>query len=331
MSNMLAVLNTNQLPAHLAQFATQLPEIKLGGGSDTRNKITMKNGRFVLHIAGSQEKVLDVLKLPVIIVGAHDNVSRMFYAQKYQPGVKARPSCFSSDGLTPAVGAPNKQSARCDICPKNQKGSGENGGKACSFFKRLVVLIAGKATPFMLDVKGMSIFGTGDTANGNYSLTEYSKVLAGKGINPSMVVTELSFDTSSTVAKIFFTPKSFIDENMAAQVQAILSDKEVIESYRAVELDTLGDAPDNTATAPAANMTNFASAPAPQAAPAQAAPVPVQQAAPQPATTPAPTVQKFNLAPDDKPVDVPVSAHAPAAANVTSNEVDSLLDGISFD
>jgi len=336
----LSIFNANTLPAHLQAVKAAAPAINLGGSTDTRNRIKMKNGRFIIQIAGAQEKVLDILRLPVIIIGAHDYVSRIWYAGKWQQGVAARPGCFSSDGVTPNATSPQAQAARCDLCPQNQKGSSDTGGKACAFFKRLVVLIAGKSTPFMLDVKSMSIFGTGDTANAKYGLTEYSKILAGKGINPSMVITELTFDANASVPKIFFTPTGFIDEGMAVQVQTALANKELMDEYRSVDLTTLGDEPGTPLVNAGPTPSNIQRAanppgqqPAQQAAPVQAAPVAAQQAAPQPATQAAPAVRKFGVSATDAPVEaaqVPIQPTAVQASVAQNADIDKLLNDIDF-
>lgn len=329
MSMDLSIFNPNNLPAHLQQVKTIAAPINLGGAADSRNKIKMKNGRFILAVGGAQEKVLDVLKLPVVIIAAHDYVSRAWYATKWQPGVAARPGCFSADGITPNAASTNPQAARCDLCPQNQKNSSDTGGKACTFFKRVVVLINGKKLPFIIDVKAMSIFGTGEPQNAKYSLTEYSKLLASKGINPSMVVTELTFDTNASVPKIFFTPTGFIDENMAQIVSDVLSNKELIDEYRAVDLDSVGDAPGTQlADVP---PTNNGPAPSNIRSP-QTAQGGTQTIRPQPATAPAPTVQKFGVSPTDTPADVtPAPRQQPAtAAPASTADIDALLNGMDF-
>ena len=333
MSMDLSIFNPNNLPAHLQQVKTIAAPINLGGAADSRNKIKMKNGRFILAVGGAQEKVLDVLKLPVVIVAAHDYVSRAWYATKWQPGVAARPGCFSSDGVSPNPASTNPQAARCDLCPQNQKGSSDTGGKACSFFKRIVVLINGKKLPFIIDVKSMSIFGSGEPQNAKYSLMEYSKLLASKGINPSMVVTELTFDANASVPKIFFTPTGFIDENMSQIVTEVLSNKELIDEYRAVDLDSIGDTP-GTALADVPPTNN---GPAPSnIRPAQTAQAPATQTIKPTATPVASTVQKFGVSASDAPVDVsPAPAAAPrqqpaSAAPASTADIDALLNGMDF-
>ncbi len=333
MSMDLSLFNPNTLPAHLQQVKSIAAPINLGGAADSRNKIKMKNGRFILAVGGAQEKVLDVLKLPVVIIAAHDYVSRAWYSSKWQPGVAARPGCFSSDGITPNGASTNPQAARCDLCPQNQKGSGDTGGKACSFFKRIVVMINGKKLPFIIDVKSMSIFGTGEPQNAKYSLTEYSKLLASKGINPSMVVTELTFDTNASVPKIFFTPTGFIDEAMAQIVSETLANKELIDEYRAVDLDSVGDVPGTQL----ADVPPVNSGPAPSnIRPAQTAQGGTQTIRQQPAATPQPTVQKFGVNPTDAPVEVspqPAAQRqqpAQTAAPASTADIDALLNGMDF-
>lgn len=325
----LAVLNNNNLPAHL-QAIKNAPAMVLGGQGDLRNSIRMKNGRFVLKMGSSQEQVVNALELPVVIVGAHDYVSRAWYKDKWVQGSKARPSCFSPDGITPSESSPEKQNTRCDACKWNQKGSSDNGGKACTFFKRIVVQLKGKNPPFILDVKSQSIFGSGDTAQQQYGLNDYSKLLSSKGINPSMVVTMLSFDPAASVPKIFFKPDSFLDEATALIVQKILADRETIDEYRAVELGSIGDAPDGNA-APINNgpaPSNIQQPAVTVAAAPQAQPIQAQAPKPVVATPTAPAVQKFTVSPEDRIIDVTPSQPANAPAGAV--DINSLLDGIDF-
>lgn len=318
MSTNMSIFDNNTLPAHLKQYAAVMAPINLGGAADTRNRITMKGNRFTLKVGNTQEKTLEVLKLPVIIVGAHDYVSRSWYATKYNPAVKARPDCYSADGITPNPQSAKRQADQCAICPQNQKGSSETGGKACAFFKRLVVLIAGKSAPFIVDVKGMGIFGSGDTTNGKYGLTEYSKLLAGKGINPSLVITELTFDTAVSVPKLFFTPVGYINEEMSVQVQKILADKALLDEYKSVDLESLGEAPSQAIT----------TGPAPSNIPASNGNLAqqVQAAAPKPANVVS-EVRKFEI---PKAEVIPQVMQQSAPASAATADIDALLDGINF-
>jgi hypothetical protein len=142
----------------------------------------------------------------------------------------------------------------------------------------------------------------------------------------------LTFDTNASVAKLFFTPTGFISEDMAAQVQTILADQELINEYKSVDLNTLGDEPGTPLA-----VVNTGPAPSniqPQAAPAKPAPQPVQQAVPQPVTPAAPKVQKFGVSAADTPVEVPVPAQqatpSPTAAPASTADIDQLLAGIEF-
>ena len=165
--NPLAVFDNTPVPAYIT--GANLPAIPLANQVDSRNRIAFKNGRFVIKAGNGQERALQQLHLDVVIVGAHDYISRIYYEGKYAPGMKARPVCFSSDGNSPSRASAKPQSAICASCPQNQKGSAENNGKACGFFKRLVVMINGKGSLFIVDAKSQSIFGTGNPSSSKTS------------------------------------------------------------------------------------------------------------------------------------------------------------------
>lgn len=223
----------------------------MGGGLGTgggRNRIGLKACRFRLIEGGDEVAVKDENFLDVVVVNANPHVSRMYYAGKYDPTVKIAPTCFSSDGITPYEGVQVKQSEKCNGCPQNVKGSAvtEAGEKrrACSFSKRLVVMLDGDENQnlYQIDLKSMSIFGDGTPEKGLYTLAGYNKLLHSKNVRVEALVTRLSFDTASSVPKVFFTPSRFLTET---QVKDVLKISNSQEAKDMTVIDTTTLQPDN--------------------------------------------------------------------------------------
>lgn len=298
MSNNLVALfgsnNAMSVPSYLAATDGSATSQLLGGlGGEGRNRIGLKGARFRLIQAGQEVAIKDEPYLDVHILGANAAISRTFYSGKYDPAVKAPPSCWSADGVTPGKGVTAPQSTKCASCPQNEKGSKvyDDGkkGRACAFSKRMAVALVGDADQnvYQLDVKALSIFGDGIASKGLYTLAEYSKLLAARGVRAEGVVTRISFDTDSSVPKVFFTPQSFIDEATFAEVSKLAKSAEVkaLLEVNAETVDLSGevDAPDDGGFSQPKAVAAPAPAPAPVAEKPKAAPAPKKEAAPTPA------------------------------------------------
>lgn len=226
------------------------PSVMGGGlqGGGGRNRIGLKGSRFRLIEAGDEVAVKDENHLDVVVVTANPHISRMFYKGVYDPAVKTAPTCFSPDGVTPHASVQEKQSEKCNGCRQNVKGSRvtDSGAKtrACSFSKRLVVALDGDDTETMyqLDLKSMSIFGDGVSAKGLYTLAGYNKLLHNKGIRVEAVVTRLSFDTTISVPKVYFTPVRFLEE---AEFKDIMKLSKSPEAREMATIDAVTIQPDN--------------------------------------------------------------------------------------
>src|SRR5574337_2152746 len=269
MSNDL-MINDNgpmQLPAHLANktfgVTTDLVQGMYTGG----NRIGLKGSRFRLVVNGIEEGVIPEPYLDVIILGAAPAVSRVFYAGTYKPGENSAPDCYSADGIVPAEDVKNKQSDKCATCPQNVKGSkivDGNKFKACQYFRRVAIMLAGDIQDrrvFRLDVKAQGLFGEGTPNEKN--LNDYIKMVSTRGIDGGALVTRISFDLDSSVPKLLFKAVRFITEEEMEAVTALVSSDEVT-SAKMVSMNTIdhsteeptsGDepepAPAQTAAAPA--------------------------------------------------------------------------------
>ncbi|MBC6436090.1 hypothetical protein FM036_44675 [Nostoc sp. HG1] len=75
---------------------------------------------------------------------------------------------------------------------------------------------------YTLDIGAMSIFGDGNPAAGQFNLQEYSKMLTLRGVSdPSIVITEVEFDTNVSVPKLMFKPADFWNEAEMRAIDAV--------------------------------------------------------------------------------------------------------------
>jgi hypothetical protein len=114
----------------------------------------------------------------------------------------------------------------------NAKGSkivDGNKFKACGYFRRIVVMLAGdtdQRTVFKLDVKAQGLFGEASADSKN--LNEYIKMLATRGVDAGAIVTRVSFDTDSSVPKLLFKAHRFIDTEEMNAVSDLVQSEEVL-------------------------------------------------------------------------------------------------------
>lgn len=312
------------LPAHLQGVDTGVTKALLAGMFVGGNRIGLKGSRFRLMVAGQEEGVIEENYLDTILLNAAPAVSRAFYKKAYVAGENAAPTCYSADGIAPPNDVREKQSDKCATCPQNVKGSKTDGGqkyKACGYFRRLVLMLAGDVEDrriFKLDAKSGSLWGDGTASAKN--LNDYIKSLTTRGVDVGQVVTRMTFDLNSDVPKLLFRPHRYITPEELQAVQDLIHSDEVkqlaIVNMSTVDLSgeepSSGDTPEQE-PAQAAPQTpsrpQTAAKPAPQR-PAQAAttqvedvPVQVQQttqAVQRPAARPAQTVTR--PAPQQPPV-----------------------------
>ena len=136
----------------------------LAGNNTSRRIQTNTNGTFKRLVNGEQMGTAIRGEIDVIIVNTLPKVSRVFYEGKYDPNAKATlPDCWSNLGDKPEAAASNAQSRTCEACPKNVAGSGENGGRACRFQRRLAVLLTedDSGDIYQFNVPAKSLFGKG--------------------------------------------------------------------------------------------------------------------------------------------------------------------------
>lgn len=279
---------TNNLPAHLQGFESGVTTSLMAAVGTMLNRIGTKGCRFRQVLKGEEVGVFEENYLDVIIVGAVETVSRRFYQGGYDPnGDNGAPSCYSRDGVVPAADVKIPQADKCQLCPQNVKGSKMTEGglkaKACSYFRRLVVMLAGdpEGVLYRMDVTGMGLFGESEPKLQKYNLNDFAKALQNRKMDAGQIVTRLSFDTDQSVPKLMFKPFRFITEEEMQTVLNLTSEEK--EPYLDVSMKTV----DISGEAEPAQEEEEA-APAPAPAPRKAAPTKTPAPAPRRAPAPAP-------------------------------------------
>lgn len=227
MSNALSVLNKGNanLPAHLRQaMENDHSWDGVGGVAIPRIEVSDRRIKAILNgteVASSKDPITVVLVKP----GA---VGRTFYAKEYQKGEKAKPDCYSIDGIKPAADAQNPQSNRCDTCEQNIKGSSKTmaNAKACRYRQPVAVWIPSDKTwdtLFRVSLPATAIFPDEENADGFRPLNKYVKELRAAGANPNMVYTEMAIDDYQDQPRLLFKPIGWIEnEEDFAQVRSLL-------------------------------------------------------------------------------------------------------------
>jgi len=193
----------------------------LSNTSSTNRRIqTNTNGTFKRIINGEQIGKAVRGELDVIIVHALPKVSRIFYKEKFDPNKEATlPNCWSNLGDKPEAAAGDKQSASCLNCPQNIKGSGEGGGRACRYQRRVSVMLAGDPSGdvYQFNIPAKSLFGKG-TGN-SHPFEAYVKFLLANGESVDNVVTNVAFDTNADTMELVFTPVRNINDDEFALLE----------------------------------------------------------------------------------------------------------------
>lgn len=232
------IINPNSpmvVPEYLQGVNTGLNQSMLAAVMMGGNRIGLKGSRFRIIVNGKEEGIVDANYFDVIILGAHEANSRIFYENAYKSNEKnSAPSCYSADGVAPPDDVKVKQSEKCAICPQNVTGSKITDSgyktKACGYFRRLVVMMAGDlaGTAYQLDVKAMGLFGDSHANTNQYSLNDYIKFVSARNVDMGVLVTRLSFDTDQSVPKLLFAANRYVTQ----EEMAVVRERAVAEDVR---------------------------------------------------------------------------------------------------
>lgn len=211
------------LPAHIQALETDADDLSAGVSSGFPI-LSIKGKNFHIHRGEDAQLVTlpgtedPASSIQVVILKANKHISKIFYAKKYVEGSQEKPDCHSSDGITPAEDAPNRQSKTCATCPNNVWGSRmtEDGkkAKACSDARRIAVAPVGQLNdPMLLRVPATSL----------RELAEYGDLLKKRGVKYPSVVTKIKFDTSQAYPALQFQPVGFLDAEGVETVKEMLA------------------------------------------------------------------------------------------------------------
>jgi len=196
----------------------------LAGRSGVK-RIVPKNGIFRL-VVGGEEMGKVKGDLNVVIVNAAPKVGRIFYAKSWSPDAEpTSPDCFSNDGKAPDAKAENPQSANCDDCPNNIKGSGQGNSKACRYSRRIAVLLEQdfgtnlEGEVYQLNLASKSLFGDG--GDGTYTFENYTKYLSSNGKSIDFMVSQVSFNENNDNQSVLFSPTRYINRPEYEVVQKV--------------------------------------------------------------------------------------------------------------
>ena len=253
--------------------------------------------------------------IEVVILKASAHIAKIWYEKGYTEGSVAAPDCFSTNGITPDVGAANKQSPTCAACKRNVWGSritpqGKQG-KECSDSKRLAVVPLGDLAnvayggPLLLRVPAASL----------QEMAQYGQKLQALGYPYYACATRVSFDPQEAYPKFVIEAIRALTD---AEAEDVLKMRELPQVSRILAEATEVAAPAESTMEPATpsqtaalEFSHPASSDQPvevSRIPAEAQPAPAEvDATKDPAyVAPAETQQELNLPVDIKDGEVVV-------------------------
>ena len=326
MSNAIAMFGGSAAVPAFAKKAEMSAIAKaLAGGSGPQGKrISVKGGVFRLISDGKEVASVEERYLDIVIVNTAAKVSRTFYAGAYDETNPAPPDCWSKDGDKPDAGVKAPQCANCASCPQNVKGSGQGDSRACRYSQRLAVVLANdlEGDVMQLSLAATSLFGKAD--GDNRPLQEYARWLIAQGIDPTMLVTRLKFDTKAPVPKLFFKPMRWLTDDEFASCQEKGQSPEALKAID-MTVSQMDNVPQVSAPIAITGVKPKAAKPVPPP-PADdeddepPAPPPKKAKAVKPAPAPAPVEED-----DEEPAAPVVRAPATKAAPASSSSLAATL------
>jgi len=240
MTQELTIFKTNQVPS--TKFAgVTLPTQRLDDGvSAGFPRVSYKGSKWGIRYQGAytpiQVRMPDGMTiqspyLDVVILKASGHPNKAWYAGAYDEGdTNTPPDCWSSNGQTPDIGAPNKQSRTCLGCVHNVWGSkvnrdtGQNTrGKACMDSKRLAVVPVGDIEnkmyggPMMLSVPPSSL----------KRLGPYQNMLGANGFHYAAVWTRITFEPEAAYPLFVFDAVAALNDIQADQVLSMINHPQI--------------------------------------------------------------------------------------------------------
>jgi len=258
MSNIAIFKNQNAVTTTGKRELSDLAK-SLASSLTTRRIQTSINGTFKRVVNGEQIGNAVRGEINVIIVSALPKVSRVFYAEKYDPdGEATLPNCWSNLGDKPESAAADPQSTSCATCPQNIKGSGGGDRRACRYQRRISVLVEGddSGDVYQFNVPSKSLFGKG---TGNvHPFESYIKFLIANGESPDNVVTNVSYDANAEGMELLFTPVRNVTDEEYEMIKSAQARPET-KAYTTItvaQADKVTKQPEKVAAKPAAPVVS---------------------------------------------------------------------------
>ena len=202
--------------------------------STTRRIQANINGTFKKSVNGDQIGEIIRGEFNAVIVNMLTNVSRIYYKDKFDPSKEATlPNCWSNQGDKPEAAASDPQSPTCSECAMNIKGSGETGGRACRFQRRVSLMLEGdeSGTIYQFNIPAKSLFGKG--VGNLHPFESYVKFLVNNALSPDSVVTTVAFNPNAETMELVFSP---VREVTDAEFDLVLKAQENPESKMYTQL-----------------------------------------------------------------------------------------------
>jgi hypothetical protein len=219
--------NQTNAPAKIGNRITALGEKLSMSGITNRRIQTNTNGTFKRLVNGEQIGKPMRGEINVIIVGLLAKPSRIYYQAKFDVDkAPTLPNCWSNLGDKPEQSVPDPQHKNCADCPQNVKGSGQGGGRACRYQRRISVLVEGDKSGeiYQINIPAKSLFAKG---HGNvHGLESYFRFLRANDESPDTVVTNIAYDEDADQMELKFSPVRSINEAEYEQVIAAQSQPE---------------------------------------------------------------------------------------------------------
>lgn len=254
--------------------------------------IKYKGNEIPITVRDASGDIVPLPSIELVILRAPNHLSKVWYEQGWSEDASAPPDCASSNGITPDIGVPKKQSEFCKLCkwdqfnsrPVQQGQAQQFKGKACSDNKRLAVVPLGDLNneqyggPMLLRVPPASLNDVQAVAN----------QLKGIGFPYYAAGIKVSFDMTVSYPRFIFKPIRKLTDDEGAIVMK-LRDLDLTDKICNGDPAPVPDAapPPQQPAQTAASTPVAPSQPAAPVAPTQATPQPPppQQAAPPPPTT----------------------------------------------
>jgi hypothetical protein len=215
----LTIFNDGSVPSNRKRELSPLAK-SLNAAATTRRIQLNTNGTFKRIVNG--EVVGKAIKgeMEIIIVHTLEKVSRVFYANEYDPDAPpTAPDCWSNLGDLPDAGVKDKQATSCALCPQNVVGSGSKGkGRACRYQRRLSVVVPGDPAGdvYQFNVPAKSLFGKG--VGNVHPFESYYKYLAANSFSLDEVVTKVAYNDEADTLELQFSPTRELTDDETALV-----------------------------------------------------------------------------------------------------------------